>query len=162
MFQQRTIGAILLGILSLIWIVYSVREMRLALASSDWPKTEATVTDVGSRAVRREDRREHAAPEITTPVWFRISYQYSVDGVTYAGNRVYAGQWLPVSDFGARDLSARYPRARKVQVSYDPDHHEVSVLEPGFDSYFVAALAAGYIVLLVSVFVMRAKFKTPA
>jgi hypothetical protein len=151
----------LLGVLGLIWIVYSVREIHLAYASRDWPKTEGTVAAVSAKAVDPEDRREHAAPEITTPVWFRISYQYPVEGATYTGDRVYAGHWLPVSDFGARELRARYPRAAKVQVSYDPARPGVSVLEPGFDDYFLATLAAGYVVLLVSIFVMYSKFKTP-
>ena len=163
MFQGRTIGAVLLGFLGVIWIVFSVREIRIASASGDWPQAQGTVISVSARAVDpEEDRREHAAPEVTTPVWFRISYQYAIEDVAYTGNRVYAGQWLPVSDFGARELSARYPQGGKVQGSSDPARPGVSVLEPGFDSYFVAALAAGYVALLVSIFVMRMKFEAPA
>ena len=113
--RGRYIGAVVVGIAGAIWIAYSLGEIRLAYASRDWPKTAGTVISASAEAVRREDRREHEAPEVLTPVWFRISYQYAVEGVTYNGNQVYAGQWLPISDWGARELRERYPPARKVQ-----------------------------------------------
>src|SRR3989304_9221733 len=142
--RGRYIGAVVVGIAGAIWIAYSLGEIRLAYASRDWPKTAGTVISASAEAVRREDRREHEAPEVLTPVWFRISYQYAVEGVTYNGNQVYAGQWLPISDWGARELRERYNPARKVQVFYDPARPWLSVLEPGFDSYFAAMLVTGY------------------
>ncbi|MBI4165636.1 MAG: DUF3592 domain-containing protein [Acidobacteria bacterium] len=162
MLQGRTLAAVLVGVIGVIWTVVSLREMYTAYSSRDWPKAERTVTSVSAEAAVREKAWQRSESPITKQMEFQISYRYYVNDITYTGKRLYVGhQWMPISEFWTRELSAHYPVGGKVQVYYDPNHPAESLLESGFDGYFVAALVGGYVLLLFGVLIVREKFKAP-
>lgn len=97
-----------------------------AAASVSWPTTEGQITV--SRVEKNEARKGGAT---YTAV---ITYQYSLDGQTFEGDRVWFGDDYSVSNAFASAFRAavrRYPVGKAVKVHYDPDEPGDSVLEPG-------------------------------
>ena len=61
----------------------------------------------------------------------KVSYSYSVGGVTRTGNRLRFGDNTVSFEATARKRLASYPRGTAIQVHYDPEDPERSVLRPG-------------------------------
>lgn len=96
-----------------------------AAASAAWPATEGRI--IASRVARIKQRgggKETYTADIT--------YEYSLDGRTFEGERVWFGDDYSASDASAfRAAVGRYPVGSAVKVHYDPAEPSESVLEPG-------------------------------
>lgn len=96
-----------------------------AAASTTWPTTDGRIT--GSKVERVKqggDRKATFTADIT--------YEYTLDGRTFEGDRVWFGDDYSASDASAfRAAVGRYPVGKAVKVHYDPAEPAESVLEPG-------------------------------
>lgn len=96
-----------------------------AAASVAWPTTDGRIT--GSRVVRVRHGR-YGTKTYTAD----ITYEYALDGGTFAGDRIWFGDDYSASDASAfRAAVGRYPVGKAVKVHYDPAEPAQSVLEPG-------------------------------
>lgn len=95
----------------------------LAHVSMQWPATEGKIVDSNVGA------SSGSGPATYSP---KVRYTYTVDGRTYEGNRIYfAGIRMASSHDYARKLAGRFLPGRAVNVYFDPDNVERSVLLPG-------------------------------
>ncbi len=61
-----------------------------------------------------------------------VRYTYQIDGKPFTGNRIAFGQKEIMSNSDAAQRVVReYPEAKSVDVYFDPNDPETSVLEPG-------------------------------
>jgi len=96
-----------------------------AAASVTWPTTDGRIT--ASRVERVKKAGDGQATYTAD-----ISYDYALDGRTFAGERVWFGDDYSASDASAfRAAVSRYPVGQAVKVYYDPAEPAESVLEPG-------------------------------
>lgn len=98
-----------------------------AAASVAWPTAEGQITV--SRVERTNEAGKGKANYTAV-----ITYQYSLDGQTFEGDRVWFGDDYSVSNEFASAFRAavhRYPVGQAVKVHYDPAEPGESVLEPG-------------------------------
>ena len=121
------------------------RDLRRALASTAWPRTEAEI--LGSD-VHVDGRYEDGEAQLRTV----IRYRYYVGGTTYRGERVFFGDDIALrfAGPGKRRLAA-YPTGRRVHVAYDPREPHLAVLEPGVNGAALIACAVGAAVALLGV-----------
>ena len=96
-----------------------------AAASTSWPTTDGRITASRVERVKR-------AGEGNATYTADITYEYSLDGRGFEGDRVWFGDNYSASDASAfRAAVARYPVGTAVKVHYDPAEPSESVLEPG-------------------------------
>lgn len=94
-----------------------------AAASINWPTTEGRITRSQLERSKKEGRTMYSAD---------VAYEYVLDGKTFGGDRVWFGDNARSSDPTAwKRAVERYPMGSGVQVHYDPDDPQESVLEPG-------------------------------
>ncbi len=117
-----TIAAIVVGL----WFVFlAVRQSRMAKeAQETWVKTTGVMLDSGLTRQPRQSSKGSAS----TKYALRLSYQYSVVGSSYTGERLGFGK-ENYSISKAEKIIAAYPKDGKVSVFYDPDDPSKAVLE---------------------------------
>ena len=141
------IAAILLGVLSLGYALYTYRR---GIESQSWPKAEGTIIHVSVKHAgstgdvsKNESQREWYLPV--------IEYTYSVRGRTYKGNRILIGELSSMPHESALELLQPYREGAKVRVSYDPANPANAVLQTRVNTGAVARYAVIGIVLLLVV-----------
>jgi hypothetical protein len=130
--QGGPIAGLILGSLMLVGGYFLAdrigKPMRAqAAASVAWPTTEGQIT---VSRVERTNRAGKGKANYTAV----ITYQYSLDGKTFEGDRVWFGDGYLASHELASAFRAavhRYPVGKAVNVHYDPAEPAESVLEPG-------------------------------
>ncbi len=106
-------------------------ELPQAMASTEWPTVEGTVTKAHIRKSRKSRR-------------LRMRYTYDVDGQTYESGKIaFMGRVLAGN---VAERRKRYSAGTEVTVYYNPDNPAIAVLEPGART--VSFLGAGVIALL--------------
>lgn len=106
-------------------IYFGTKQIRLANESRDWPQAEARVLDSVVERIRRSGKNEG------TTYRAEIYYEFEVDGVTYSGNRVAYGGRSSSNPSFARLTVNKYPKGKRIQVSYKSDDPNESVIESG-------------------------------
>ncbi len=111
------------------WLtVQGMRQRRLSERSRTWPSVEGRITDVGVDVIPMRGKRVYYFP--------RIAYTYTVEGVTYTGDRQAIGDdwrtsaWYATAE-EARQRVAAYTVDATVRVYYDPRRPSEATLEPG-------------------------------
>ena len=111
---------LIIGIVLLIW---SLHILILAQSSNNWSTTEGYIVSSEWTSGRPSDEDVCDKAE--------VRYEYSVDGREYVGSRVA----FAMDDFCSQSRAIRvvddYPVGSYVDVYYDPDNPETSVIEPG-------------------------------
>lgn len=100
------------------------RTIREWEASLQWPKAPGRVIESQVLLDASGD------PELPAFYFPRVAYQYVVDGTSYSSTLI-AVRDLHSYHKAAAAIVARYPTGSDVQVSYNPQSPEISVLEPG-------------------------------
>ncbi len=77
-----------------------------------------------------------------------VEFEYSVDGTSFQGDRVYFGMQPTIHRSTAEDISRRYSVGRNVPVFYDPEDAQNSVLEPGTSSQSWMGIGVGILFVL--------------
>ena len=138
--MQNLTGAIVLGIIYVIWAVhvyFIARISLLGLRSKKWPVTDGLVVASESRKLKPSEMGL-----IVNQYRVVIRYQYIVKDSTYTSETVSFGdsvfQFLNRglrSKRGAQYLMYKYPLNSKVVVYFDPAHPARAVLKPGISDF---------------------------
>lgn len=115
-------------------------DYRNALLSADWPSVPGSIT--GSYV------KTSSSTKGGTTYSAKISYTYSVQGKQYTGSRINFGSLL-TSSSGAREIVARYPVGKALNVFYNPADLSDAVLEPGYASGLWFSPGVGAVVAFV-------------
>lgn len=114
----------------------------MGLASRRWPKVQGRIE---SSEIETTYRQSHDSTSYAPS----IAYSYSVDGKVYWGRGISSGDHSG-SRKRAERIVAKYFCGLAVEVSYDPEDPNLSLLEPGF------APASLWIFLMGAVFTTAA------
>ena len=98
-----------------------------AKASVDWPSSPGRIV---SSSVESHRSTGDSGPRRTT-YHAEISYEFSIEGITFNGNRVAYGDYDSNSPSHATRIANRYPKGKSVTVYYMPENPEECLLEPG-------------------------------
>ena len=124
--------AVIIGIICLAptAFMYAQDEWNLARGrlSRGWPTASGQV--LSGRVMQKKIWQ--IGPR-TTGYWLDIAYRYVVKDREYIGDRVQFGPSTVPYPVLIEDFAARYPKGAEVNVYYDPEHPECSVLETGGD-----------------------------
>ena len=123
-------------------MLFGTRNAERAFVSVNWPKADGIIR---SATVHRSTNKNGISYQAN------VLYDYAVSGVTYSGNQVSFSQFGLSSSNHAQSIVDRYPKGKKLKVSYAPGDPALSVLETGLsiaDSFLplggAAFLIAGY------------------
>lgn len=109
-----------------IWLYFqTLREKRLGRESASWPTAKATVL----RSVARID----TDLESDRDRLLEVSYEYTVDGQRYRGQRIAFGFTEFTDETSARKRLAELPSGAQVDVFYLPSDPRVATLEPRYN-----------------------------
>jgi len=131
---------ILLLLIGFLFLRVGLADFAGAQASLNWPNVKGVITtSFIETATESDDDGETKRPQ--------IEYAYSVDGVSYTGARVRFGQ-RSGSDNTAEGLLALFPEDKAVDVFYDPEAPEQSVLKGGGDGLLMLPVLGVILTLL--------------
>lgn len=135
-----------------VFTVIGIRGLALGFASRNWPSTEA-------RILQSEVERETSGvgKDRSTAYHARITYEFTVDGVTYKGDRVAAADIGRGKSAHARGIVKRYPKGGSTSVYYMPEKPSTCLLEPGFQGQAFIFPSVGLFVLLLGGVFLAAK-----
>jgi len=122
-------------------MIPGVRNVRRAIASSNWPTTPAVVqsADVAESRSRDTQGRTTSISHSAT-----IKFAYEVNGRAYTTDRIQFGQIEGSGDSSDAELRRlRYPPGAKVTVSYDPRDPSIAAAIPGFHADAIWLPGAG-------------------
>jgi hypothetical protein len=115
--------AFIIGFGFLAWRSWQIKQ-----ASPTWPFVEGEMLESRVRA-HNETGDQHGT---LAREWFtEVRYRYTVDGVSYTGNRLRAFGPRHTDEQQALQELAPFPVGQKVKVYYDPAKPSSSVLIPG-------------------------------
>lgn len=128
-----------------------------AKASTNWPTVDGKVIE--SKLKRRKKSREKDTYEAV------VIYQYEVDGESFEGDSVWAGQYSSSSRSSMQKIVSQYRVGADVSVYYSPDDPYEAVLQPGAfaSSYMVFGIGMLFLVfgcILVVVPIIKLVFLT--
>ncbi|HTS93770.1 MAG TPA: DUF3592 domain-containing protein [Stellaceae bacterium] len=107
------------GILALPIGIYGRRR---AKREQTWPKVKAVVRSAAIAPVSAEQRHRYVP---------KLTYEYTVAGKTFRGDRLGVSGYSDFSESYARDYIAKRAVGSEIEVNYDPADPARSVLEPG-------------------------------
>lgn len=94
-----------------------------AQASADWPTVQGEVIE--SEVESHRNRKKKTSYEAV------VIYRNEVDGSSFEGDEVWAGQYSSSNRSQMQDIVRQYPVGAEVSVYYSPDDPAVAVLQPG-------------------------------
>jgi len=124
-------------------------------ASLDWPSTDGVITSSefgqnDNSAISSANKKSSA-----TTYYAKVEYEYAVEGLTYAGNKVSYGETASVDREEAERVLKPYPEGQTVRVYYNPDSHRQGLLEPGLHGYPWLFLLPGVLFLGAGILMAR-------
>jgi hypothetical protein len=153
------IGPIFLVVGAVVAFYFGKPIVDNAKASLKWPTVEGRVTVSTVERKRSSDSTTYAA---------NVGYEYEVDGQKQLGDTVWFGGNFSSSNSGlARETVDKYPAGSQVQVYYNPEDPNQSVLEPGafwttYMVYGIGLLFFGIGLLATGAFVWKMLIGTVA
>lgn len=127
-----------------VFATIGVHGLALGFASRSWPSTEARILQ---SKVERET--SGTGKDRSTSYHAKVTYEFTLDGVTYRGDRVAAADIGRGKSVHARRIVTRYPKGSSASVYYMPEKPSKCLLEPGFQGQTFILPSAGLIVLLL-------------
>lgn len=127
-----------------VFTAIGVHGLALGFASRSWPSTKARILQSEVERVTSgsgEDR--------STSYHAKVTYEFTVDGVTYKGDRVAAADIGRDKSAHARRIVTRYPKGSRTSVYYMPEKPSKCLLEPGFQEQTFILPSVGLFVLLL-------------
>jgi hypothetical protein len=142
---------------AIFFILWGGYEVMSAYQSQHWPSVEGEITSSYVQQDVRSIEDSSKKPTFSP----KISYQYSVGGKTYTGEKIsFSGGEGGEKKNKAQAVVNRYSSGKKVAVYYDPNHPEKAVLETGFSWKTFMPFAAGLGFLIVGIICLRAYQKS--
>lgn len=109
--------------------IYFAIQQALEMGDSrEWPTTEGLIssTHITHSTDRQPAKGDH---RLRHEYEVRVQYSYSVDGVSYTGNRLRIRPSHHSTEQQARRELAEYPAGQRVRVYYDPKEPGRSLLK---------------------------------
>jgi hypothetical protein len=132
-------------IIGMIILLFTFNAIRRSKQSLNWPTTDGEI--INSKI--DISKGINTGLEIYNPC---INYRYKVQDKEYTSSRIYFGSQLGASykEDKIKTLFSKYQTAQKIQVSYDPNNHQLSVIEPGYHSELSFGIIAGILLIIIS------------
>ena len=129
------------------------RLIRKARESANWPSTPGTIESSTVDVERERERDSEGDVHYETKYIPNIVYQYQVNGMDYAGDRISFSGGSSSNRTRAYRITNQYPEGAEVAVHYDPEDPQESVLQPGATWKTYIVLVMGVVFSLVGVLI---------
>jgi hypothetical protein len=133
-------------------LYFGLGQIELAKQSVDWPTVEGMVQQ--STVEYRRDSEGGGA------YYAQVLYDYTVQGVTYSGNRIAIGDYGSGTPSYARSIVNEYQVGRTATVYYSPDNPEEALLEPGLQNqaYLTPGIGLAFVIAggIMAIFIPKA------
>lgn len=126
---MRYIIPSLLIVAGLVIACIGLKRVHYANQSSNWPKAEGVVLESELKKTTSTSRSQNHRPK--TSYHAVINYEFEVSGIQYTGNRVSYGDQGYKDPGDVASIVKRYPKGRKIQVSYRSEDPNECLLETG-------------------------------
>ena len=125
-------------------IFWGIPTARNAMESKNWSLAEGriTISDVSENYDSNDGGITYTA---------KVAYEYTVNGVPYAGGTVTFGDYGSSDPAHASGIVSRYPVGKTVQVYYDQENPKTSVLEAGTRWSSFVGIGAGLLFSIVGI-----------
>lgn len=140
----------ILGLLAVIAVGMTIRDVTHYFDVGDWAQAEATVV----QASIREDHNESGSLR-HRPV---VKYTFEVDGAVFEANSAKEAPWMSRAD--AQTVIDAHPRGGTVSVFFDPDKPKHSTLDP--DPPLLQGVTLGFLVPTIGYLVYFCGWLLPA
>ena len=150
------IGFMLIG---LVFFLLGGYQLLQGLTTKDWPaapgKILSSQVQSGNRTSGGPVRSRKGSSKRYS---VDVRYRYEVDGQEFEGDRLRFGNVSYKSRSKAQKVMNRYPRGKEVEVFYDPENPQSSVLIKGIGlSWLAVGLGGVAFILGLVVFIKTAK-----
>ncbi|MFO6423128.1 DUF3592 domain-containing protein [Motilimonas sp. KMU-193] len=118
---------IAIGLIALIPVMYF---MFIAMKSKHWPKRMAMIT-YNSLAVKKAgywEGRSLIGGDL-------LKYRYNIERVDYENNQITAADMIMKLMVASDELLAQFPEKEMLEISYNPNKPQQSLLIPGFTKW---------------------------
>lgn len=136
--------------IGMIILLFALNAIKRSKQSINWPTTSGEI--ISSKI--DVSRGMETGLEYYDPC---INYKYKVQDKEYTSSRIYFGSQIgaSINEDKIKALISKYQAMQKIQVSYDPNNHQLSVIEPGYHKELNSGIIAGIILIIISsLFVM--------
>jgi len=130
--------------------VIGVNEIIGATSSKEWPTVNGTI--IRSKILVSEHKTSRANQTSQTEDYYLpdVAYRYSINGVTLQGDNIRYG--LATNKAQAEKIVQQYSVGKVIEIYYNPDNSEQSVLQPGYFGGLFFFPIMGFIGILAGVF----------
>jgi len=145
--QKELIIGLIISIFGLIVLLFALKAIKKAKASSQWLTAEGEIT----KSIKTESKVKKG--DITT-YDAEIEYKYTVNGREYTSDRIYFGSSISIGggEIKSSFLFGKYYASKKVTVFYNPEDEEESVLETGIQNELYWVVAISIIIIAFGIF----------
>ena len=141
----KNILAAVFVLVGFVVVIVGLWNIVLGAKSKNWPRATAKIL---SSEVER-----HRTSKGGTTYGAEIHYEYHVNGIKYANNKLSFGDYQSGSPSRAQRIENKYPEGQQFSVFYDPANPERAVLEPGVRWMQVLVVLFGAVFFAAGVFV---------
>lgn len=139
------VSGVLVGILA---VVFGYGHTRDAKASESWPLVQGIVAESYEDVQTSTHSSGSGRSTTMTSYVPTVRYNYQVDGQAYSNDLItYASKNTANRDY-AQQVLKKYPKNANVDVYYNPQKPESSVLEPGAHSSSALWLILGLVMFV--------------
>ena len=119
-------------------------------SSRNWVSTQGNVVSVSIEPIYKTNTQQSAVADQSFNYKVNIRYEYSVDGQSFAGDRLMVGLPNVVTNKNdADDLSVKYSANNAAAIYYDPANPSQSALITGKSVPVIGFIMLGLMILLI-------------
>ena len=132
-------------IIGMIILLFTFNAIRRSKQSINWPTTDGEIIN----SKMDISTGMNTGLEYYDPC---IDYKYKVQDKEYTSSRIYFGSQIgsSIKIDKIKTLINKYKTTQKIQVSYDPNNHKLSVIEPGYHRELNFGIIAGILLIIIS------------
>lgn len=139
--------------LGAVFLAFGGYEFWAGSKTKNWPAAPGRIIESEIESGRITSRRHGRASRRDTDYSVRIRYSYEVAGQRLEGDRLQYGHESHDQLSSAKQEQSRYPKAKEVQVFYDPTNPKRSVLVKGCGTSWLA-VGLGFMALVLGAITM--------
>ena len=141
---------VLVGVATSVFFIYRIFQ---GVTSSQWPFVFGELESTDLKEVIYEGRDSDGTVDLASARVVNFRYSYSVSDRKYDGSRVTYSDGINKTSRALRKLQKKYQGKSLIQVYYNPENPDESVLVPGLSIFNFTPLITSVLFILVGLFI---------
>ncbi len=135
-----------------------ISKARKAFASRYWPSTHGELLSNQTRLVVYDGREPDGGADLASALVTDFRYTYCVKGRRYHGKRVTFSDHVNKFTSSVRTLQNKFADKETIEVYYNPENPEESVLVPGPSLYNFTPMITSLLFVAAGIFLINWNF----